>query len=54
MGSNRRRVTFADAEDNEVESEEEFVPRPHSKRAEAPVERRVQPQRKRKKVTVQK
>ncbi|KAJ7198972.1 hypothetical protein GGX14DRAFT_401600 [Mycena pura] len=54
VGSNRRqRVTFADAEDNEVESEE-FVPRPRSKRAAAPVERRVQPQRERKKVTAQK
>ncbi|KAJ7209187.1 hypothetical protein GGX14DRAFT_395298 [Mycena pura] len=54
VGSNRRRVTFADAEDNEVESEEEFVPRTRSKRAAAPVEHRVQPQRERKKVTAQK
>ncbi|KAJ7207270.1 hypothetical protein GGX14DRAFT_396674 [Mycena pura] len=43
-----------DAEDNEVESEEEFVPHPRSKRAAAPVEHRVQPQRERKKVTAQK
>jgi len=41
VGSNRRRVTFADAEDNEAESEEEFVPLPRGKRAAAPVERRV-------------
>ncbi|KAJ7218426.1 hypothetical protein GGX14DRAFT_560765 [Mycena pura] len=54
VGLNRRRVTFADAEDNEVESEGEFVPRPCSKRAAAPVESRVQPQRERKKVTAQK
>ncbi|KAJ7206102.1 hypothetical protein GGX14DRAFT_397364 [Mycena pura] len=40
--------------DNEVESEGEFVPCPRSKRAAAPVESRVQPQRERKKVTAQK
>ncbi|KAJ7210895.1 hypothetical protein GGX14DRAFT_394514 [Mycena pura] len=54
VGLNRHRVTFADAEDNEVESEGEFVPRSRSKRAAAPVESRVQPQRERKKVTAQK